>query len=61
MTRMTLTRRTGEEIEIGDGVRITVVRSERGRCVLRVTAPPEVRVRRAEVEERAEAAQETRR
>ena len=52
-------RRAGEEILVGAEVRITVVRSERGRCVLRVEAPAEVRVRRAEADQRsAEAARE---
>lgn len=58
MSALTLTRRDGEEVLVGDAVRITVVRSERGRCTLRVEAPREVRVARAEVQERAEGAQE---
>lgn len=59
MSALTLTRREGEEVLVGAEVRITVVRSERGRCVLRVEAPREVRVVRAEVDERsAEAARD---
>lgn len=59
MTALTLMRRVDEAVLVGAEVRITVVRSERGRCVLRVEAPAEVRVVRAEVDQRsAEAAQE---
>jgi carbon storage regulator len=49
---LVLTRRTGEEIVIGDGIRITVVGIRGDRVRLGITAPESVSVDRAEVWER---------
>jgi carbon storage regulator CsrA len=43
-----LMRRKGEEIVIGDDIRITVLRALRDRVFLGITAPPGVRVDRGE-------------
>jgi carbon storage regulator len=49
---LVLTRRTGEEIVIGDGIRITVVGVRSDRVRLGITAPESVCVDRAEVYQR---------
>ena len=49
---LVLTRRTGEEIVIGDVVRVTVVEVKGNEVRLGVTAPASVRVDRQEVHER---------
>jgi carbon storage regulator len=49
---LVLTRRTGEEIVIGDDIRITVVGVRGDRVRLGITAPESVCVDRAEVYER---------
>ena len=46
---LVLTRREGEEIDIGNHVKVVVVRIVRGRVKLAIAAPPDVRVNRAEI------------
>jgi len=46
---LVLTRKVGEEVRIGDDVRVTVVSIVGGKCRLGITAPPEVHVDRQEV------------
>jgi carbon storage regulator len=54
---LVLSRKRSERIVIGDGIRITIVKLERGSVRLGIEAPPEVRVIREELlldsEERA--------
>ena len=49
---LVLTRRTGEEIVIGDVIRLTVVEVQGNKVRLAVTAPGSVRVDRQEVYDR---------
>lgn len=49
---LVLTRKPGEQIVIGHGIRVTVVSVGPGRVKIGVEAPPEVRVDRAEIHER---------
>ena len=49
---LVLTRRTGEEIVIGDVIRVTVVEVRGNKVRLGVTAPASVRVDRHEVHDR---------
>ena len=49
---LVLTRRVGEEIVIGDTVRVTIVSMQNGRVKLGVTAPKQVTVHREEVHQR---------
>ena len=49
---LVLSRRVGEEIVIGDGIRVTVVAVQGDRVRLGVTAPNDVRVDRLEVRQR---------
>jgi carbon storage regulator len=49
---LVLTRKTNEEIIIGDDIRITVVEIAPGRVKIGITAPKSVRVDRAEVHEK---------
>ena len=49
---LVLTRRVGEEIVIDDEIRITVVGVQGEKVRIGITAPPYVRVDRAEVHER---------
>ncbi len=51
---LVLTRRVGEEIILGDGIRVRVVALAGGRVRLGVEAPASVAVDRAEVRERRE-------
>jgi carbon storage regulator len=46
---LVLTRRVGEEIVIGDGIRVKIVALHNQRVRLGITAPPEVTVHREEV------------
>lgn len=46
---LVLTRKLGEQIVIGDGIRVTVVGIGPGRVKIGVEAPPHVRVDRQEV------------
>lgn len=48
--RLTLSRNPGESILIGDAVSVTVVRSRRGRTLLRIDAPGDCRIQRAETD-----------
>ncbi|MBX9625647.1 MAG: carbon storage regulator [Gemmataceae bacterium] len=54
---LVLTRKPGEQIVIGHGIRVTVVSVGPGRVKIGVEAPPEVRVDRAEIHERVLAEQ----
>lgn len=49
---LVLTRKTNEEIVIGDNIRITIVEIAPGRVKIGVEAPKTVRVDRAEVHEK---------
>jgi carbon storage regulator len=49
---LVLTRKVGEEIVIGDNIRVTVVELKGGKVRLGVSAPPEIAVDRDEVRER---------
>lgn len=49
---LVLTRKTNEEIIIGDDIRITVVEIAPGRVKIGIAAPKSVRVDRAEVHEK---------
>jgi carbon storage regulator len=46
---LVLTRRAGEEIVIGDDIRLTVVRIRGNNVRLGISAPAETRVRRSEL------------
>jgi carbon storage regulator len=46
---LVLTRKVGETLVIGDGIRITVAAIPGGRVRLAIDAPPEVRVDREEI------------
>lgn len=45
---LSLSRKPGQTIRIGDNVRIVIRSTSRGRVVLAIDAPPEVRVLRGE-------------
>ncbi|MCU0705564.1 MAG: carbon storage regulator CsrA [Fimbriiglobus sp.] len=49
---LVLTRKTNEEIIIGDNIRITVVEVAPGRVKIGISAPKSVRVDRAEIHEK---------
>lgn len=49
---LVLTRKVGEEIVIGDNVRLRIVAVQNQRIRLGITAPPQVTVDREEVQER---------
>jgi carbon storage regulator len=49
---LVLTRKDGEKVVIGSGIRITIVAVEGDRVRVGVTAPPEVRVDREEIHRR---------
>ena len=49
---LVLTRRVGEEIVIGDTVRVTIVSMQNGRVKVGITAPQQVTVHREEVHQR---------
>jgi carbon storage regulator len=49
---LVLTRRTGESIIIGNGIRLTVVSVGPGRVKIGIEAPPSVRVDREEIHAR---------
>jgi carbon storage regulator len=46
---LVLTRRVGEEIIIGDNIRVTITAVKGDKVRVGITAPPEVRVDREEV------------
>ena len=48
---LVLTRKLGEEIVVGEGIRITVVKLDGQRVRLGIDAPQEVSIRRTEVPE----------
>jgi carbon storage regulator len=49
---LVLTRRTGEQIIIGDNIRVTVVNLGPGRVKIGIEAPPDVRIDREEVHQK---------
>src|SRR5205085_9810815 len=48
-TMLVLTRKLGENIRIGDSVKITVLEVRSGQVKLGIEAPPEVKVHREEI------------
>lgn len=56
---LVLTRKIGEEICIGNDVRVRVISMIAGKCRIGITAPPSVRVDREEVRVAKENPQET--
>jgi carbon storage regulator len=46
---LVLTRKIGEKVVIGNGITVTVVRSEGGRVRLGIDAPGDVRILRGEL------------
>jgi carbon storage regulator len=48
-TMLVLTRKLGENIRIGDSVKITVLEVRSGQVKLGIDAPPEVKVHREEI------------
>jgi len=62
---LVLTRKLGENIRIGDSVKITVLEVRSGQVKLGIEAPPEVKVHREEIytriQEEARRAQEQKR
>ena len=62
---LVLTRKLGENIRIGDSVKITVLEVRSGQVKLGIEAPPEVKVHREEIyariQEEARRAQESKR
>lgn len=53
---LVLARKLGESIEIGDGIRVSVVQVKGGRVRIAIDAPREVSVRRSELSVAPEAA-----
>ena len=53
---LVLTRKTNEEIVIGDNIRITIVEVSQGRVKIGIAAPKSVRVDRAEIHQQKQAA-----
>src|SRR5262249_22598855 len=49
---LVLTRRPGEQIVIGNGIRVTVVRGGSGRVKIGIEAPPAVRINRQEIHDK---------
>jgi carbon storage regulator len=49
---LVLTRRPGEQIVIGNGIRLTVVSIGPGRVKLGIEAPPDVRIDRQEIHDK---------
>ncbi len=49
---LVLTRRPGEQIVIGNGIRVTVVSVGPGRVKIGIDAPPDVRIDRSEIHEK---------
>ena len=49
---LVLTRKPGEQIVIGNGIRVTVVSVGPGRVKIGIEAPPNVRIDRSEIHER---------
>lgn len=56
---LVLSRKLGEEILIGDGIRVTVVATKGGKGRLGISAPDEVSIRRAELVPTVVAAEHT--
>ena len=56
---LVLTRRVGEEIVIGDGIRVRIVAIDNHRVRVGVTAPKEVAVHRQEVHQRLQEFRDT--
>lgn len=55
---LVLTRRQGESIVIGDGIKLTVVSVGPGRVKIGIEAPPSVRIDREEIHARIQQEQE---
>src|SRR6187402_968320 len=55
---LVLTRRPGESIVIGDGIKLTVVTVGPGRVKIGIDAPPHVRIDREEIHARIQQEQE---
>lgn len=55
---LVLTRRPGESIVIGDGIKLTVVTVGPGRVKIGIEAPPHVRINREEIHARIQHEQE---
>jgi carbon storage regulator len=55
---LVLTRRPGESIVIGNGIKLTVVSVGPGRVKIGIEAPPEVRIDREEIHARIQSEQE---
>lgn len=51
---LVLSRKTGERISIGDGIEVAVVRIHKGRVQLGFSGPPEISIRREEVDARVD-------
>jgi len=49
---LVLTRKPGEQIVIGNGIRVTVVSVGPGRVKIGIEAPPDVRIDRSEIHEK---------
>jgi carbon storage regulator CsrA len=56
---LVLTRKTGEEIQIGPGIRITVLLTSKNRIKLGISAPAEVPVIRGELHPNTVSSQRT--
>jgi carbon storage regulator len=55
---LVLTRRTGESIIIGEGIKLTVVNVGPGRVKIGIVAPPNVRIDREEIHSRIQQEQD---
>lgn len=49
MPRLVLSRKNQEVIKLGDQIAVRVVEIDRGKVRLMITAPPEIRISRAEL------------
>jgi carbon storage regulator len=56
---LVLTRKAGEQIIIGDNIRLTVVSLGNGRVKIGITAPQDVKIDREELHDKKQAAEET--
>lgn len=54
---LVISRKTGEEIQIGDSIKITVVNVERGIVRLGIEAPKEIPIQRMEIVKRRDTTQ----
>lgn len=49
---LVLTRNDGEDVLIGDEIRIELIEGSNGRAVMRIIAPPDMRIDRGELRQR---------